>query len=100
LITVGAALVSVAICVGLASFTGGWVTPVRVIGVVLGVLGLGMVAGSFAQGRRAGRGLVWPAFALAVVGVLLTAVHIHENPFRGGLANQSYSPPSIAADLR
>lgn len=50
---------------------GGWFTVPHVIGLVLGVLGIGMVAGSFARG---GRGLIGLAVPLSVIGVLMTVV--------------------------
>jgi phage shock protein PspC (stress-responsive transcriptional regulator) len=71
LITVGAALV---VGGGLAlayPYAGGWLTPAHIIGILLGVLGLGMVGGSFVRG---GRGLIGLAVPLAAVGILLTAV--------------------------
>lgn len=50
---------------------GGWFTVPHMIGLVLGVLGMGMVVGSFARG---GRGLIGLAVPLSVIGVLMTVV--------------------------
>lgn len=96
LVTIGSALVTVAICVALASMTGGWMTPAHVVGIVLGVLGLGMIIGSFAPGWHAGRGLIVPAVVLAIVGVVMTAAHVDGNTFRGGLGNRSYVPTALS----
>ncbi|SDD97961.1 Phage shock protein PspC (stress-responsive transcriptional regulator) [Actinokineospora iranica] len=49
----------------------GWVSARHVIGVVLAILGLGLVAGSFVRG---GRGLIGLAMPLAALGIALTLV--------------------------
>lgn len=70
-ITVGVAMVVVGAAVLAEPHLGGWVSAPHVIGVVLGVLGLGMVAGSFTRG---GRGLIGLAAPLAALGVAMTVV--------------------------
>ncbi|WP_091674003.1 PspC domain-containing protein [Amycolatopsis marina] len=69
-----------------------WFTPQHVVGLVLGVLGIGMVAGSFARG---GRGLVGLAIPLSIVGLLLTSAPV--NDFRGGVGELTEAPRTIAA---
>lgn len=53
---------------------GGWLTPAHIVGVVLGVIGLGMVGGSFV---RSGRGLIGLAVPLSIIGMGLTAIAPH-----------------------
>ena len=65
-ITLGAALVVGAGCV-LAEPYVSWLTQGHIIGVLLGVLGIGMVAGSFSGG---GRGLILLTVPLSAAGVL------------------------------
>lgn len=71
LFTVGAALVTVGGLALLAPYTGGWLSPHHFIGILLGVIGLGMVGGSFVRG---GRGLIGLAVPLSVVGIGLTVI--------------------------
>ncbi len=71
-----------------------WFTPAHVIGLVLGVLGLGMVAGSFAGG---GRGLIGLAAPLSVAGLLLTAVPFED--IRGGVGDLDATPRTAAEVL-
>ncbi|MDQ3402259.1 MAG: PspC domain-containing protein [Actinomycetota bacterium] len=71
LVTVGAAFLAVGLAVVLEPHLGNWITVTHVIGVVLGILGLGMVAGSF---TRSGRGLIGLAAPLAAMGIALTVV--------------------------
>jgi phage shock protein PspC (stress-responsive transcriptional regulator) len=68
MITLGAALVVGAGCVVAAPYAS-WLTPGHIIGVLLGVLGIGMVAGAFSGG---GRGLILLTVPLSAAGVLLT----------------------------
>lgn len=68
LVTVGIALIAAA---GMSMGMGGWIDPQHIVGVVLAVLGLGMVAGSFVRG---GRGLIGLAVPLSVIGIGLTSV--------------------------
>lgn len=68
LVTVGIALIAAA---GMSMAMGGWIDAQHIVGVVLAVLGLGMVAGSFVRG---GRGLIGLAVPLSVIGIGLTVV--------------------------
>jgi len=71
LITVGAALVTAGTLALIAPYVDGWLTPGHIVGLVLGVIGLGMVSGSFVRG---GRGLIGLAVPLAVIGIGLTTI--------------------------
>lgn len=85
----GLALVTAGTGVALA-FTGvPWFTPAHIVGLALGVLGVGMVAASFAGG---GRGLIGLAAPLGLLGVALTVV----NPVvvGGGVGDLSVTPQS------
>jgi hypothetical protein len=68
---------------------GTWLTLPHVIGLVLGVLGLGMVAGSFVRG---GRGLIGLAVPLAVIGIGLTTVSVDR---WDGAGDRTYTPASV-----
>jgi phage shock protein PspC (stress-responsive transcriptional regulator) len=74
LITVGAALVVGGTLAMVAPYVGGWMSPQHIVGLVLGVIGLGMVAGSFVRG---GRGLIGLAVPLSVIGLGLTVISPH-----------------------
>jgi phage shock protein PspC (stress-responsive transcriptional regulator) len=71
LFTVGAALITAGTLALIAPFMGGWVTPNHAVGLVLAVIGLGMVGGSFVRG---GRGLIGFAVPLSLVGLGLTVI--------------------------
>lgn len=71
LFTVGAALITVGGLAVLAPYTGGWISPPHFIGIVLAVIGLGMVGGSFVRG---GRGLIGLAVPLSVIGIGMTVI--------------------------
>ncbi|WP_116041476.1 PspC domain-containing protein [Amycolatopsis palatopharyngis] len=68
-----------------------WFTPQHVVGLVLGVIGIGMVAGSFARG---GRGLIGLAIPLSVIGLLLTSAPVDD--FRGGVGELTGAPRTVA----
>jgi phage shock protein PspC (stress-responsive transcriptional regulator) len=71
-----------------------WFSAHHIIGMTLGVLGLGLVAGSFVRG---GRGLIGLAIPLAIAGMVLTAV-----PFdnvQGGFGNINATPKTAAEVL-
>ena len=70
---------------------GGWINPQHIVGVVLGVLGIGMVVGSF---RRGGRGLIALAVPLAAIGIGMTA--IFPNGVHGGVGDINAQPTSVA----
>ncbi|TKG67677.1 PspC domain-containing protein [Prauserella endophytica] len=93
---VGLATFGVALAVGsvgaaIAANDGGWFTAAHVLGLVLGVLGTGLVVGSFLGG---GRGLVWLAAPLAAAALFLTAVPFDN--FRGGVGNLEDRPTTAA----
>jgi phage shock protein PspC (stress-responsive transcriptional regulator) len=91
LLTVGVALITAAI---LSAAMGGWIDPQHIIGVVLAVLGLGMVVGSF---RHGGRGLIGLAVPLAVVGIGMTTVF--PNGVHGPVGDLSERPTAVS-DVR
>ena len=70
----------------------GWLTEQHIVGIVLGVLGLGMVAGSFVRG---GRGLIGLAVPLAVIGLGLTTVSPSGGP-SGGVGDIDQLPTSVS----
>ncbi|MPY76994.1 MAG: PspC domain-containing protein [Actinophytocola sp.] len=80
---------SVGLTLGLAGVN--WFSAAHVIGLTLGVLGLGMVAASFAG---AGRGLVLFAIPLAAAGIVLTAIPFDELP-GGGMGEVDETPTSL-----
>ena len=92
LVTVGVALLAVGGLVLAEPVLAGWVTVPHIIGVVLGVLGLGMVLGSF---RRGGRGLIGLAAPLAAVGIAMTVVW-PQGFESGGMGEIQVRPSSIA----
>ncbi|PXY32259.1 PspC domain-containing protein [Prauserella muralis] len=96
---IGVAAFGVALAVGgvgaaLAASGTPWFTWAHVIGLVLGVLGVGLVAGSFLGG---GRGLIWLAALLSVAGIALTTVRFDQ--FGGGFGDLT-ERPRTAADVR
>lgn len=70
-----------------------WFSPVHVIGMVVGVLGLGLVAGAFAGGSRGMIGLVLP---LSIVGLIMTSVEFNSQAQFGDLN----AAPSSIADVK
>jgi hypothetical protein len=94
LLTLGIALLVAGIGVAIGIERGGWFSIQHILGLVLGVLGLGMVVGAFVRG---GRGLIWLAAPLAIIGVAITAVP-HGN-FSGGFGN-IYSTPLTASEVQ
>ncbi|MFF5986396.1 PspC domain-containing protein [Prauserella flavalba] len=96
---VGLATFGVALAVGsvgaaIAANDGGWFTAAHVLGLVLGVLGTGLVVGSFLGG---GRGLVWLAVPLSAAALFLTNVPVDN--FRGGLGDLD-DRPTTAAEVK
>ncbi len=90
-VTAGLALLtaSVGLTLGLSGVD--WFSAAHVIGLTLGVLGVGMVAASFAG---AGRGLVVLAIPLAVAGIALTAIPFDQFP-GGGAGEINATPTSL-----
>ncbi|MBK1789359.1 PspC domain-containing protein [Prauserella cavernicola] len=89
LVTLAVALVVGGVGAALAASVGGWFTAAHVLGLVLGVLGTGLVAGSFLGGVR---GLVWLAAPLAAAALFFTTVPFDH--FGGGLGNLKATPTS------
>ncbi|MPY97423.1 MAG: PspC domain-containing protein [Actinophytocola sp.] len=90
-VAAGLALVtaSVGLTLGLSGVD--WFSAAHVIGLTLGVLGVGMVAASFAG---AGRGLVVLALPLAAAGIALTAIPFDQFP-GGGVGEVNETPTSL-----
>lgn len=71
LVTMAFVLLAIGAGVLFSPGTDGWLTFQHGIGVVLGILGLGLVAGAFSGG---GRGLIGLVVPLAAVGIAMTVV--------------------------
>jgi phage shock protein PspC (stress-responsive transcriptional regulator) len=92
--TLGAAIAVAAVLAMVGRYTP-WLTAQHIVGITLGVLGIGMVAGSFVRG---GRGLIPFAIVLSVVGVGLSHGGVHGfGGFGGGDAH--YAPAKVG-DVR
>ncbi|TWP45202.1 PspC domain-containing protein [Lentzea tibetensis] len=91
---IGLATLGIAVLVVAGSAVAGawssWFSPVHVIGLIVGVLGLGLIAGAFAGGTRGLIGLVLP---LSIVGLIMTSVEFDSQAQFGDL---NASPSSIA----
>ncbi|PPK69627.1 PspC domain-containing protein [Actinokineospora auranticolor] len=83
LLTIGGAVLA-------ESHGAAWLSVPHVIGIVLGILGLGMVAGSFVRG---GRGLIGLAVPLAAVGVAMTT--FWPNGAHGGVGELTAHPTTL-----
>lgn len=70
-----------------------WFSVRHIIGLVLGVLGVGMVAGAFVRGSR---GLIALAAPLAIVGMILTTSPFTGFDLRGGVGDLTATPRSAA----
>lgn len=88
----GIALLVAGIGFALGTTGESWFSAQHVIGLVLGVLGIGMVAGSFAGG---GRGLIWLAVPLSAAGIALTTIPVED--YTGGYGNITATPTTAAA---
>lgn len=90
---IGLATFGLALVVGavlwLVAPDGGWLTAPHIIGILGGVVGIGLVAGSFVRG---GRGLIPLAIMLSAAGFLLTSAHITN--WRG-VGDARYTPTSV-----
>ncbi|HKS49442.1 MAG TPA: PspC domain-containing protein [Amycolatopsis sp.] len=71
-----------------------WFSPPHIIGLALGVLGVGMVVGSFVRG---GRGLIGWAVPLSIAGLVMTAVPVRD--YVGGFGELDASPLTAAEVL-
>ncbi|HEX5405510.1 MAG TPA: PspC domain-containing protein [Pseudonocardiaceae bacterium] len=72
LATVGVIFVTGAVLAALAPSDGGWLDAGHIVGILAAIAGVGLVAAAFAH---AGRGLIWMAALLSVVGFGLTSTH-------------------------
>jgi len=88
--TFGVALLVAGVGAAIGASGEGWFTVQHIIGLVLGVLGVGMVAGAFAGG---GRKLVGLAVPLSLAGLALTTMPI--NNYTGGFGDLRATPTSI-----
>jgi hypothetical protein len=73
-----------------------WFSAQHVIGLVLGVVGIGLVAGAFARG---GRGLIGLAVPLAIAGMILTTAPFQNFDVRGGVGDLNETPRAVT-DLK
>ncbi|WAL65075.1 PspC domain-containing protein [Amycolatopsis cynarae] len=89
--TFGIALLVAGAGVALGSSHHPWFSGQHVIGLVLGVLGVGLVAGGLVGG---GRGLIGLAVPLSIAGIVLTAVPVED--FTGGFGNLTEIPRTAA----
>jgi phage shock protein PspC (stress-responsive transcriptional regulator) len=94
--TIGVATVGVALLVAGAGAVlnldgNSWFSVQHIIGLALGVLGIGLVAGAFVRG---GRGLIGLAIPLALAGMALTAVPVLD--VQGGYGNIDATPANAA----
>lgn len=92
--TFGAALLVAGAGAACASMGLDWFTAQHVIGLVLGVLGVGLVAGAFARG---GRGLIWLAVPLSIAGAVMTTVPVSN--YSGGFGDIHATPTTAAQVL-
>ncbi|MGH3858368.1 PspC domain-containing protein [Actinokineospora sp.] len=110
LVTMAFVFLAVGVGVLIGPDTGGWLTLQHGIGVVLGILGLGLVAGAFSGG---GRGLIGLAVPLAATGIAMTVVwpsgitaegvgEVNEKPMTIEQVQTSYQRNlgSVTLDLR
>ncbi|HJP75286.1 MAG TPA: PspC domain-containing protein [Pseudonocardiaceae bacterium] len=89
---VGLATLGFAVVAGAAMFATNAFAPHVTVGILAGIVGLGMVAGSFLGG---GRGLIALAAVLCCFGALLSVSHVNNTQ---NIANdQRYTPTSISA---
>lgn len=96
---IGPATVGIALLTGVTGavlnlFGVPWFSAAHIIGLVLGVVGVGMVAGAFAGG---GRGLIALALPLSVAGLLLTWVGPQHF---GGTVGDVTATPTTLRDVR
>ncbi|WP_236796742.1 PspC domain-containing protein [Amycolatopsis sp. GM8] len=89
--TFGIALLVAGAGAGAAAVGIDWFSVPHIIGLVLGVLGVGLVAGAFVRG---GRGLIWLAVPLSIVGIGLTSVPVGDYP--GGFGDINAAPTTAA----
>jgi hypothetical protein len=89
---IGLATLGFAIVAGAAMFATNAFAPHVIVGILAGIVGLGMVAGSFLGG---GRGLIALAAILCCFGALLSVSHVSST--HNIASDQRYTPTSISA---
>ncbi|MGH3948997.1 MAG: PspC domain-containing protein [Pseudonocardiaceae bacterium] len=94
-IALGLALVAAGAGVAMNVAGVGWFSPPHIVGLALAVLGLGLVAGAFAEGRH---GLLVLAAPLSIAGLVLTAVPFHDLP--DNLFGSISEAPGSARELK
>ncbi|SDY66513.1 Phage shock protein PspC (stress-responsive transcriptional regulator) [Amycolatopsis xylanica] len=94
LITFGVALLTAGTGVALNMSGESYFSLQHIIGLTLGVVGLGLLIGSFVGG---GRGLIGLAIPLSIVGMAITVVPF--NQYQGGYGDLTDSP-TTAAELK
>ncbi|MBM7770217.1 phage shock protein PspC (stress-responsive transcriptional regulator)/predicted membrane protein [Actinokineospora baliensis] len=94
-VTVATAFLFVGTAVIIEPYAGTWFSPWHVVGVVLGLLGLGMVVGSFTGG---GRGLIGLAMPLAALGIAATVVW--PDGFKANGVGDVQANPTTIADVQ
>ncbi|MGW4483785.1 PspC domain-containing protein [Amycolatopsis sp. NPDC004368] len=92
-ITMAAAVVVAGVGVALNLSGVDWFSIRHIIGLVLGVLGVGLVAGSFVRGSR---GLIGFAIPLAIAGMVMTTSAFTDIDLRGGVGDLDATPRSVA----
>lgn len=92
-VTMAAAVVVAGVGVALNLNGVDWFSVRHIIGLVLGVLGVGMVAGAFVRGSR---GLIGLAVPLAIVGMIMTTSAFNGVDLRGGVGDLDATPHSVA----
>ncbi|ANN20703.1 PspC family transcriptional regulator [Amycolatopsis orientalis] len=70
-----------------------WFSMQHVVGLTLGVVGIGLVAGAFVRG---GRGLIGLAVPLAIVGMALTTIPFENFDVKGGMGDLSATPSQVS----
>ncbi|WP_084145606.1 PspC domain-containing protein [Amycolatopsis jejuensis] len=91
--TLGVAVIVAGVGVALNLNDVDWFSIRHIIGLVLGVLGVGLVAGAFVRGAR---GLIGLAIPLAIAGMVLTTSTFDRLDVRGGVGDLAATPRSVA----
>jgi len=94
--TFGIAAIVAGVGIALSLNGVGWFTVQHIIGLTLGVLGVGLVAGAFARGSK---GLIGLAIPLSIAGLVLTNHTFDDFSLRGGVGDLD-ATPQTAAELQ
>ena len=90
--TFGTAVIVAGVGIALGINGVGWFSLQHIIGLTLGVLGVGLVAGAFAGGAK---GLIGLAIPLSIAGLVLTNGKFDNFTVRGGVGDLSATPTSV-----